>query len=273
MGLRRGTAEAADPKLADTLVRVRLSLAQWLLGPDRLQDALTRLADLGYQGVEVRASNLAASGEEVSAVAAAARRAGIVPSVHGPTLGSGSTDAAAAALAFAAELGAPVVVLHPAAAIQGDHDDAWHRSFAALDELVSHAERLGVTLTIENMERRPGEVVVAPDDLRRLRDRYASTAFSLTVDYCHAATHGLIDGFLGLAGDAAHVHLSDHNAAAGTGAAAHLARWGEGDVDFRRIHDALATAGYSGAVVAEGEPGAEPWVTIEANARLWRAFI
>ena len=139
------------------------------------------------------------------------------------------------------------------------------------------AERLGLTVAVENMERRPGEVVVTADHLRQLRARYASPAFGTTLDFCHAATHGLVAEFLELASAAAHVHMSDlHPAAAPDGPGgteAHVARWGTGALDIARVLARLGEVGYAGAVVCEGEPDEDPWVTVRANAAVWRSLM
>jgi sugar phosphate isomerase/epimerase len=118
---------------------LQLSLTGWLLGPCRLADALPRLSDLEYRGFETRPGSLPTHGEGSVSVGEAARRAGLVRSVHGPTLGEEPGEAEAVeGLRLAQDLGTTVIVLHPArAASDGDVESAWARSFAALGRVLN----------------------------------------------------------------------------------------------------------------------------------------
>jgi sugar phosphate isomerase/epimerase len=257
---------------------MRLYLSSGFAAPMGIAESMVRSAELGYDGMEVSVDRLRASGEVVRDVRDVARRAGLTLTVHGPLRGLNFAAAerdgrelarrsALAALELASELGASLVVMHPGHVPDDRHDEEFARSRTqdALDALVPDAERLGVRIGIENMERRPREIVNTPDDCRRLLRRYSGRAIGLTVDFAHAWTQGLVDQFLDLAPDAIHVHMSD--AASGQ---THVAAWGDGDLAVARVCDGLRAASYGGAVVIEGTASQAPWEVAAANLRLWR---
>jgi sugar phosphate isomerase/epimerase len=243
------------------------------LANHRLEDALRLLADIGYEGCALTldhahldpfAPDLLA---QVDRVGALAQRLGLALSLetgarylldarqkHEPTLVSSDAGARARridlllrAVAIAADLGAEAVSLWSGVLRNGaGPGEAWSWLVAGAAEVARAAEEAGVTL---GFEPEPGMLVERLDDYARLREAVGSSALRLTLDLGHAL---LVEDappeqvVRRAAGDLAAVHAEDmrrpHHL--------HLA-FGEGEMRYGPILDALAEAGYGGLVGVE----------------------
>ncbi|HID87656.1 MAG TPA: sugar phosphate isomerase/epimerase [Anaerolineae bacterium] len=116
------------------------------------------------------------------------------------------------ALQLARELGIELVVVHPGHCSSSKDSPAefWPPLLESLEELESEAEKLGITLAVENMEPRPKEFMVRPMDFAWLFQEIPG--LNLCLDLAHAAAVGedALNGFVEqLAGRICHVHLSN----------------------------------------------------------------
>lgn len=240
----------------------------------RLTDALGVLADLGYDGVALTldhqhldpyAPGLAA---RVRETARALRRTGLAVVVetgarylldpmrkHRPTLLSAEPEGRAArqellrrAIGIGAELGAEAVHFWSGTPDPGTtRREAWQRLEEGCAAAVVDAGRAGIDLAFEP---EPGMLV---EDLAGYRGLLRALGtpdrFRLTLDigHCRCLEPYPVARCVELAADRlAHVQIEDMR----RGVHEHLP-FGEGEIDFPPVLDALRTAGYQGLVSVE----------------------
>jgi L-ribulose-5-phosphate 3-epimerase len=243
------------------------------LANHRLEDALRLLADIGYDGCALTldhahldpfAPDLLGRVERVGALA---QRLNLALSLetgarylldarhkHEPTLVSSDAGARARrvdlllrAIAIAADLGAEAVSLWSGVLRNGaGPEQAWSWLVDGAAEVARAAEEAGVTL---GFEPEPGMLVERLDDYARLREAVGSPALRLTLDLGHVL---LVEDappeqvVRRSAGDLAVVHAEDMRRPQHL----HLA-FGEGEMRYGPILDALAEGGYGGLVGVE----------------------
>ncbi|MYW67594.1 TIM barrel protein [Streptomyces sp. SID8379] len=240
----------------------------------RLPDALRVLADLGYDGVSLTldhqhldpyAPELAA---RVRDTARALERTGLAVVVetgarylldpmrkHRPTLLSAEPEGRARrldllrrAIAVGAELGAEAVHLWSGVVDPGTtRAEAWQRLEAGCTEAVAEADRAGVDLAFEP---EPGMLVADLTGYRRLitvLGRPERLRLTLDIGHCRCLEPYPVPRCVELAADRlAHVQIEDMR----RGVHEHLP-FGEGEIDFPPVFDALRRIGYGGLVSVE----------------------
>ncbi|MEU2117260.1 sugar phosphate isomerase/epimerase family protein [Streptomyces sp. NPDC016459] len=240
----------------------------------RLDDVLALLADLGYDGVGLTLDHMHLDPLAPGLAARTARVAhrlgalGLTATVetgaryvldprrkHGPSLLDPDPDARAArvrllltAVRTATDLGAHAVHCFSGTTPPGtDRDTAWARLAASLAPVVEVAEAAGVPLAIEP---EPGHLLATLDDfhhLRALTGEPASLGLTLDIGHCQCLEPAPPATCVR---DAApwlrHVQIEDMR----RGVHEHLP-FGEGEIDFPPVLDALASTGYRGLTVVE----------------------
>ncbi len=150
---------------------------------------------------------------------------------------------------LAARLGVAWVVVHGGFHFSSDYEARRAASLARLARAVEHAERAGVRLLLENLNREPehAEVHYLAFSLEECRDYFRRLAspqlgWAFTVNHAHLVPEG-IDGFLDALDLArcGEVRLADNHGEYEL----HL-KPGEGTVDFARLFRRLEGAGYRG---------------------------
>ncbi|MER7912004.1 sugar phosphate isomerase/epimerase family protein [Streptomyces sp. NPDC096068] len=240
----------------------------------RLDDALALLADLGYDGVGLTldhmhldplAPDLAARTARVAhrlgelglsvTVETGARYVLDPRRKHGPSLLDPDPDDRAVrvgllvtAVRAAADLGAHAVHCFSGTAPPGtDPDTAWKRLAEALGPVVEAAGTAGVPLAIEP---EPGHLLATLDDFHRLRAALGDPApLGLTLDIGHCQCLEPLppaDCVRAAAPWLRHVQIEDMR----RGVHEHLP-FGDGEIDFPPVLDALASTGYRGLTVVE----------------------
>lgn len=247
-----------------------------LRGP--VLDAVEAIAAAGFDGVEVWADQVADNGETPAKILGAARSAGVGLTVHASSydinlaawnrgIRAESRRQIEASVQLAADLEAPIVVVHPGRRSSGQDtiEDYWSIVLESLEPIDALAEQLGVTLAVELMELRPKEVVMLPADATRILS-HGFRATGLTVDLAHAYTHGDPVAFLDAIDmdDIAHVHLSDSDPDT-----VHLPL-GEGALPLNAVVTRLVERGYDRIVNIEGYRPGRGVDLIETNARVVR---
>ncbi|MFI7382129.1 sugar phosphate isomerase/epimerase family protein [Streptomyces sp. NPDC049813] len=240
----------------------------------RLDDALALLADLGYDGVGLTLDHMHLDplapdlAERTRHVAHLLDRYHLTATVetgaryvldprrkHGPSLLDPDPDARAArarllvrAVQVAADLGAHAVhcfsgVLPPGV----DADTGWKRLADELGPVVDAATDAGVPLAIEP---EPGHLLGDLADFHQLRQALGSPeALGLTLDIGHCQClepQSPADCVRAAAPWLRHVQIEDMR----RGVHEHLP-FGEGEIDFPPVLDALAATGYRGLTVVE----------------------
>jgi len=238
----------------------------------RLEDALTVLADLGYDGVALTldhahldpfAPDLAARTARVATLLER-HRLGVVVETgaryvldprrkHEPTLVSDTgrerrIQLVERAIRVAAELGSPAVSFWSGIAPSGvSMQEVWSRLEAGVASLLPVAEAHGIDLALEP---EPGMVVERIDDVLELRRRLGSPdRLRLTIDVGHLRCTEEVEPATCVlaAGDlVANVQIDDMR----RGVHEHLP-FGEGEVDFPPVLAALAAVDFAGLVAVE----------------------
>ncbi|MFF2379293.1 sugar phosphate isomerase/epimerase family protein [Streptomyces sp. NPDC058108] len=240
----------------------------------RLDDALGLLADLGYDGVgltldhmhlDPMARGLAARNRRLArrldtlglgvTVETGARYVLDPRRKHGPSLldpdpadRARRTDLLHRAVRIAADLGAHAVHCFSGVPPAGtDEDTAWKRLAEALAPVLDAAGRAGVPLAVEP---EPGHLLATLDDFHRLRRILGDPpALGLTLDIGHCQCLEPLppaDCVRAAAPWLRHVQIEDMR----RGVHEHLP-FGEGEIDFPPVLDALAATGYQGLIVVE----------------------
>jgi sugar phosphate isomerase/epimerase len=254
--------------------RLRLGYGTNGLTDLRLADALALLAGLGYDGVGLTLDHMHLDPLGPGLAARTARTARLLAGhglgvtvetgaryvldprrKHGPSLLDADEDARGArvrllvtAVSVAADLGAHAVHLFSGVLPDGTAEDtAWKRLCHALDPVLDAAERAGVPLAIEP---EPGHLVESLAGFHRLRTELGDPApLGLTLDIGHCQCLEPLppaDCVRAAAPWLRHVQIEDMR----RGVHEHLP-FGDGEIDFPPVLDALAAVGYRGLTVVE----------------------
>jgi D-psicose/D-tagatose/L-ribulose 3-epimerase len=244
----------------------KLGVCTWTFGPRPLPETLTRIAALGYDGVELHGDLQAF---RPKAVASLLRDHGLevfslTPDNVDPA--TPDTEARAAALDyyrelvdFAAEVGGAVVSFHglvgrvaPLASMAEEEE----LLVAGLRTVCAHARPAGVRIVYEVLNRYESHLVNTGKAALALLERVGADNFGVLLDAYHmnieeAAPAGAIravGGRLGL------FHVADSNREG----------IGRGHTDFAAIARALDEVGYAGPVIVEcTAAGANPFTPVK----------
>jgi sugar phosphate isomerase/epimerase len=236
-------------------------------------EAVELLGDIGYQSVaitldhgtlnpyddrcaaQVDRMRALLSGCGMQSVVETGARYLLDPRVkHEPTLMTADTaarerriDFLCRAIDIASSLGSRCVSLW-SGIVRDDvsDDEAWRRLTDGLERVLEHAARRQVVL---GFEPEPGMFVDTMERFERLRKRNNSTWLRLTLDVGHLHCMGevpIAERIDRWGREIVNVHIEDMR----SGVHEHL-MFGEGDIDFPPVLDALARAGYQGGVHVE----------------------
>lgn len=226
--------------------------------------ALERIAQAGYQSAEIWPWHLDNWDEPPNLIARTAQQLGLNLTMHAPAgrlnptsqdkeLAKYAQDRIADSLELATELGVHIVAVHPGKRSNELEpvEEVWKRFLSWAYQLDKHAEKLGLIIGLELMERLPLEIFMLPDDAARLMAAQLPN-ISLTVDIAHMNTHMHPVKFLRALEPAwiLHTHLSDN------------APWqvhlplGEGKIDLFAVLTYLEEI-FSGVVSIEGSVPAQ----------------
>ncbi|MFJ4717526.1 sugar phosphate isomerase/epimerase family protein [Streptomyces sp. NPDC088785] len=240
----------------------------------RLDDALALLADLGYDGVGLTLDHMHLDPlapdlpARTRRVARTLQRRHLTATVetgaryvldprrkHGPSLLDPDPGARAArvglllrAIQVAADLGAHAVHLFSGVTPPGTGaDTAWKRLAASLGPVLDAADAAGMPLAIEP---EPGHLLGTLADFHHLRGLLGSPGvLGLTLDLGHCQClepESPADCVRAAAPWLRHVQIEDMR----RGVHEHLP-FGDGEIDFPPLLDALAATGYQGLTVVE----------------------
>lgn len=234
----------------------RLSWSQALFTGESLDASLSRLARLGYDGVE-----LPLMAVDPAEVRARLDHHGLACfSVNGSFIGadrdlsssdeslrSAAVDHVAGALRFAAALGAEVVIVVPTRIGKRAPDtglaEEWGNAARSLRRIGEIGAEVGVTAVIECVNRAETYLVNRLDTARRLVEAAGSDHVGVMADSFHMNIEevDMIAALEGVAPWLRHVHLADNNRMAP----------GMGHLDLASFVGALRRIGYAGSLTME----------------------
>ncbi|MEV0090978.1 sugar phosphate isomerase/epimerase family protein [Streptomyces sp. NPDC050738] len=240
----------------------------------RLDDALHLLADLGYDGVGLTLDHMHLDpvgpglGARTRRVAHTLERLGLSVTVetgaryvldprskHGPSLLDPDPEGRAArirllktAVQVAADLGAHAVHCFSGVTPEGtDPDTAWKRLAEALTPVLDTAAVAGIPLAVEP---EPGHLLSSLADFHHLRRTLGDPEFlglTLDIGHCQCLEEASpADCVREAAPWLRHVQIEDMR----RGVHEHLP-FGDGEIDFPPVLEALAATGYQGLTVVE----------------------
>ncbi|WP_119269237.1 sugar phosphate isomerase/epimerase family protein [Taklimakanibacter deserti] len=233
-----------------------------------LHDAVSLIADAGYEAIELNAETLpwapahitpAAGLAERKAVAEACRARGLAIPAVGAHIGMVSEDPVERVTAInfvkgcidiARDVGSPFVhILSGPLAANIDRDQAWGWFTYAVELTTIHAGERGIGLGIEAIA---GHLFHEVDDYHRIRRDLPGVPFKVNFDPSHLEVQKedprrVVDELGDLI---AHVHLKDGK---GLFPQFEFPPLGEGTIDFRSLIDGLRRHGFDGALSIEYE--------------------
>jgi sugar phosphate isomerase/epimerase len=253
--------------------RPRFGVATWIYGDAPLPETLGRIRAAGYRGVELLGEPdrwpvadvrrwLAESGLAPVALTASC----MVPATPrdlahpDPAVRGEAVRYLTRCLEFAAEIGAPLAQMLPSGEPRlrplATREAEWGWSVEAMQAAARHAERLGVRIAIEPLNRYEAYLVTsAAEALDYLRD-VGSLWVGLTLDLFHGNIEEP-DPVAAIEAAGArlwHVQVADSNRQG----------LGRGHLDVAAIVAALRRAGYAGALVMEMmAPGPDPFAAVK----------
>lgn len=155
-----------------------------------------------------------------------------------------SLDEIKSSIELADMIGAREVTVHPPRqTLKADPDSYFKRGYAGLVELVDYAESLGIQISLEVMEKKPGEMVTTAEAVKAFsRDLYDRLHF--TVDLAHCETMEVFEAQYQGLDRVSKIHISNK-----IGKKLHT-QLDQGDYDFCEIYPQLVQKGIP--LVVEG---------------------
>jgi len=270
------------------MVGMRYAISSWIYGDEPLDQTLSRLARYGYEAVELVGEPERLAPEEVGAVCRAhGLRVSAVLSwsifgIPGRDLASPDGHERAQAIRYAracvdlAEaVGAPIVVVIPAAAgrtapggnpatevdWRRGYQDEWKRAVDSVRQAAEYAAPRGVSLALEPINRYETFLVTNLDQATSFLEDVGSDSVKLHLDTFHMNLEE-VDPAAAIHRAGAHLvnmHVSDSNRQAP----------GRGHTDFRRILSALREIAYPGVLALEPvPPGSNPLLSVRMTENL-----
>lgn len=232
-----------------------------------LQEAIRRLHEFGYQGIEVWGGRPHAYRHDLddelggivelldnlgmsvpNFVPAQFRYPSILCSLN-ETVRIDSVGYIQDAIDNAGKLGAPYVSVCPGMTLAGESlGQGWAQLRKSFEELLEHAAHTDVVLLIEPAHRAESTLILTVEDGLRMIEEIGSERLGILLDTGHANVNGedLAQVVRSLNGVPLHIHIDDNLGDSD----AHLVP-GEGDIDFGPFAQALKEIDYQGYVSAE----------------------
>lgn len=245
---------------------MQVGVSQLILPDLTVRDFAAQAASSGYEVVELslkREGELSpnASDAELKQIADDVRGAGVEPVsiVHshctGNLLDSGeaqrkSIDETCRGLEVAATMGIGCT-LHTLGRFSAElyYDDAYKNAVASLKEIARTAEKVGVTLAVEQIWN---GFLFSPLEMRRFLDEVGSERIGFYFDPGNMAVFHFPQHWVKIVGERVKmVHLKDWQGRALNGGWTPLL---EGEVDFAAVNRELRAIGYDGPMISEVSP-------------------
>jgi sugar phosphate isomerase/epimerase len=248
---------SAPGELPSVERRCRVLLSAPLMWAHPAEEVIASAHDLGYDGVELWAYQLAEDGTDPAAIRAQAQSLGLLLTLHAHSwdlnlsshldpIRAASLDTVHRSVALAGQLGAQIIVVHPGR-ITVPFEEAetyWPRLVASLRDVADDAAARNVQVGVEHMEPRQGEFIVTPEQANRLVAEVDRRNVGTVLDIAHIPWGEDESAFIAALTHVIHVHLSDADESR-----LHLPL-GQGARNLARLLAALRD--YRGAMALEG---------------------
>lgn len=252
---------------------MEFGVCAWIYGDVPLDRTLERIAAAGYDGVELPGEPDRWAREEVRG---ALSRHGLAPLAltascmfpqtprdlanPDPAIREQAVRYIVDCLRFAREVGAPLVQMLPSGETRlrpkAPRDDEWWWSIEGMRAAAVEAERTGVRIAIEPLNRYEAYLVTTVSDALAYLVEVGSPWVGLTLDTFHASIEepDIAGAIRAAEKHLFHFHLGDTNRQA----------LGRGHLDLPSVMEALRATGYAGAAVLEVmPPGPDPFQSIK----------
>lgn len=256
---------------------MKKSISTWsFYGPWNFSEKLALAKDAGFAGFEPDLSedgpvNFNVSADDLAALRQQADKAGVAlsglatglywganPASADPAVRQKAADVLSRQIECAAALGIDAVLVVPGTVgadfIPGcevvPYDLAYRRAVDFVKAAIPQAEKLGVTLCIENVWNK---FLLSPLEMRDFIDSFGSNRVGAYFDVGNALATGYPEQWISILGSRIkRVHFKDYRRAVGSvdGFCDLLS----GDVEWTAVMEALKSAGYNGWVAAEMIP-------------------
>lgn len=252
---------------------MKLGVAAWIYGDAPLEATLARIAAAGYDGVEIPGEPGGWAPAEVRRWLArhdleplALTASCMVPETRrdlahpDPAIRKEAVAYLVECLRFAAEIGAPLAQMIPSGeprlAPIASRDEEWAWSVEAMREAAREAERLGVRIAVEPLNRYEAYLVTTVEAGLAYVEAVGSPWVGLTLDLFHANMEepDTVASIRAAGARLWHVQVADTNRQA----------LGRGHLDLGAVARALREIGYPGALALEvTAPGPDPFRAIK----------
>jgi L-ribulose-5-phosphate 3-epimerase len=150
-----------------------------------------------------------------------------------------------------AAMGGDLVLVVPGMVTAGDsYQDVWKRSCQVLETIVPFAEKMGVTLAIENVWNK---FLLSPLEYRDYIDTFDSPCVGAYFDVANVLRYGFPDQWIELLGDRLkRIHFKDYRLDVDD--IRGFTYLMQGDVPWSRVVAALRKVGYDGWAIVEVSP-------------------
>ncbi|NLZ07148.1 MAG: sugar phosphate isomerase/epimerase [Phycisphaerae bacterium] len=249
------------------------------LGFDAIELGIASQGVLTHQATQAQCEQIVAKaktlGIEIAGVASG-ESWGSSPSDDDPAVRARIVDFTKKALQVARWLGTDAYLFVPGAVdvffLENSpvvpYDVCYERAKDAVSQLAPTAQKLGVTLAIENVWNK---FLLSPLEMRDFIDSFRSKSVGSYFDVGNVLLTGYPDQWIRILGKRiARVHVKDFKKSVGT--AEGFVDLLEGDVDFEAVKAALGEIGYDGYVTAEmlpHQPG-RPQKTAAAMKKIFK---
>jgi len=252
---------------------MRFGVCAWIYGDVPLDETMGRIAAAGYDGVEIPGEPDRWPAHEVRRLLVRHQLTPVALTAScmfpqtprdlanpDPAVRAAATRYIEDCLRFAAEIGAPLVQMLPSGetrlAPTASRDDEWRWSVEAMRAAARTAERTGVRICVEPLNRYEAYLVTNIEQALAYVADVGSSWVGMTLDAFHAnIEESEIAGAIRAAGRHLwHAHVADTNRQG----------LGRGHLDLAAVLHALRDIQYDGAVVLEvTPPGPDPFTSIK----------
>lgn len=231
--------------------RVPIGVTSMCFWNMKVEEAIPRACDMGYDAMEIWVEHLAKFGEGSSRIAQMLSHKKLRRTVHSPIMDINITSPNAGiraeslrqilqSIELTHDLGAELIIIHPGRlhSTKDSIEAYWEMVINSFERIIAHADKHNVNVAVENMDvQNDIEVVKWTDDIHRITKHFAGK-LGVVMDTTHLSNDEQILQYIKDTNHIVHTHLSDARVMAIGIVDTHLPL-GEGELNFPKVFDAL----------------------------------